>query len=446
MQKKYRGILYKFKEGEFIMNFKIENFYNPHLSVGASRLDSIVSVTAEGEGGVLKSSAKRAIIFVVDVSGSMDMYGKMDMAKLAVRKSIDLLDESSLFAIIAFSYDARIITPLGLATQYNKEAAHNGVKRLRASGGTQMSSGLNAVLEMISGLSDTMIHVQFATDGQNDDADHYRLEDALEASEGKFQCDCWGIGTDWEPEELRNISNRLLGTADAVPNPERLEETFKAALASVMSKGIGDVRLRIQAPKSVKIVTMKQVSPEIVDLSKLAKRVDDKNIDIPLGAWGNETREYQIAFELQPQSDGEEMMAGRPKVVFTENCQEVVVDGDRIIAAWSSDITTTSRINEQVAHYTGQAELAKSIKEGLEAKSRGDIDSATVLLGKAAKIAVETGNDEVTARLKKVVDIVDSDQGTVRLKSNAGKAADMELDMGGTMTIRKRTGINKGVK
>jgi hypothetical protein len=188
---------------------------------------------------------------------------------------------------------------------------------------------------------------------------------------------------------------------------------------------------------------MKQVSPEILDLSKLAKRVDDKNIDIPLGAWGKENREYQIAFELQPQGDGEEMMAGRPKIVFTENGQEVVVEGDRIIAAWSSDVSITSRINEQVAHYTGQAELAKSIKEGLEAKSRGDIDSATVLLGKAAKIAVETGNDEVTARLKKVVDIVDADQGTVRLKSNAGKAADMELDMGGTMTIRKRTGIKK---
>jgi uncharacterized protein YegL len=422
------------------MNFKIENFYNPHLSVGASRLDSIVSITAEGEGQVQRS-AKRAIIFVLDVSGSMDSYGKMDMAKIAVRKSIDLLDENSLFAIIAFSYDARVLSALKPATHLNKETAHNAVKKLRASGGTQMSSGLAAVLEMINELKDTMIHVQFVTDGQNDSADHYRLEAALAESEGKFQCDCWGIGTDWEPEELRNISNRLLGVADAVPNPERLEETFKAALASVMSKGIGDVRLRVQAPKSVKIVTMKQVSPEILDLSKLAKRVDDKNIDIPLGAWGKENREYQIAFELQPQGDGEEMMAGRPKIVFTENNQEMMVEGDRIIATWSSDVSITSRINEQVAHYTGQAELAKSIKEGLEAKSRGDIDSATVLLGKAAKIAVETGNDEVTARLKKVVDIVDADQGTVRLKSNAGKAADMELDMGGTMTIRKRTGL-----
>lgn len=426
------------------MNFKIENFYNPHLSVGASRLDAILSVTASlGEGETIQSSLKKAIIFVIDESGSMETGGKMDTAKLAVRKSIDLLDVNNLFAVIAFSNDAEVISPLRPATVQNKEMAHNAVKRLRAGGGTHMSYALQTVLDMISEMRDTMIHVQFVTDGQNDKYDHNPLEKVLNQCEGKFQCDCWGIGTDWQPDELRNISNRLLGIADAVPNTERLEEHFKAALARTASKGIGDVRLRLQAPKSVKIVTMKQVSPEIVDLSKLAKRIDDKNIDIPLGAWGSENREYQVAFELQPQNDGEEMMAGRPKIVFTESGQEIVVDGDRIIAAWSSDISRTSRINEQVAHYTGQAELAKSIKEGLEAKSRGDIDSATVLLGKAAKIAVETGNEEVTARLKKVVDIVDVDHGTVRLKSSAGKAEELELDMGGTMTIRKRNNVKK---
>lgn len=427
------------------MNFRIENFYNPHLSLGATRLDSIVSVTgAVGEGEVpVQKSLKKAIIFVIDQSGSMDGYGKMDIAKLAVRKSIDLLEESSLFAIVAFSSNARVIAPLRQATAQNREMAHSSVRRLNAGGGTEMSKALFAVQDIIEELKDSMVRVQFVTDGQNEASDRRDLERALDECEGKFQCDCWGIGIDWEPRELKNISNRLLGTADAVPDPERLEGNFKAALASTMSKGIGDVRLRLQAPKSVKIVTMKQVSPEIVDLSRLAKRVDDKNIDIPLGAWGSETREYQVAFELQPQNDGEEMMAGRPKIVFTENGQEVVVDGDRIVAAWSGDISMTSRINEQVAHYTGQEELARSIKEGLEAKSRGDIDSATVLLGKAAKIASESGNDEVTARLKKVVDIVDVEQGTVRLKSNAGKAEDLELDMGGTMTIRKRTGVKK---
>lgn len=427
------------------MNFKIENFYNPHLSVGASRLDTILSVTASsGEGqGTVTNILKKAIIFIVDQSGSMDIHGKMDIAKLAVRKSIDLIDESNLFSIVAFSSYPQIIVPLKPATIANKEMAHNAVKRLSAGGGTEMSKALFTVLEMISSLRDTMVHAQFVTDGQNEASDRKELEKAITQCEGRLQCDCWGIGTDWEPKELRNISNRLLGTADAVPDPQRLEENFRVALKRTMSKGIGDVRLRIQTPKSVKIVTIKQVSPEIVDLSKLAKKIDDKNTDIPLGAWGNEEREYQIAFELTPQAEGEEMMAGRPKIVFTENGQEVVVDGDRIVAAWSGDVAVTSRINDQVAHYTGQTELANSIKEGLEAKSRGDVDSATVLLGKAAKIAAESGNDEVTARLKKVVDIVDADQGTVRLKSNAGKAADLELDMGGTMTIRKRTAVNK---
>lgn len=423
------------------MNFKIENFYNQHLSVGASRLDSILSVKASSDEGTgtVTNILKKAIIFIVDQSGSMDMHGKMDMAKLAVRKSIDLIDESNLLGIVAFSSYPEIIWPLKPATPANKEMAHNAVKRLNAGGGTEMSKALFTVLDMISGLKDTMVHAQFVTDGQNEASDRKELERAITQCEGKLQCDCWGIGTDWQPKELKNISNRLLGMADAVPDPQRLEETFRAALKRTMSKGIGDVRLRIQTPKSVKIVTIKQVSPEIVDLSKLSKKVDDKNTDIPLGAWGNEEREYQVAFELQPQPEGEEMMAGRPKIVFTENGQEVVVDGDRIVAAWSSDVSMTSRINEQVAHYTGQEELANSIKEGLEAKSRGDVDSATVLLGRAAKIAAESGNDEVTARLKKVVDIVDADQGTVRLKANAGKAAELELDMGGTMTIRKRT-------
>jgi uncharacterized protein YegL len=427
------------------MNFKIENFYNPHLSVGASRLDSILSVTASsGEGETTGSnSLKKAIFFVLDRSGSMGSSGKMDMAKLAVRKSIDLLDESNMFAIVAFASYPEIITPLMPATYANKEAAHNAVRRISAGGGTEMSKAMLVVLDMISNLRDTMIHAQFVTDGQNEKSDHNYLEDALTKCEGRLQCDCWGIGTDWEPKELKNISNRLLGTADAVPDPQKLEETFRAALARTMSKGIGDVRLRIQTPKSVNIVTIKQVSPEIIDLSKLARRFDDKNTDIPLGAWGNETREYQIAFELQPQNEGEEMMAGRPKIVYTENGQDIEIPGDRIVAAWSSDVSVTSRIDEQVAHYTGQEELANSIKEGLEAKSRGDVDSATVLLGKAAKIAADSGNDEVTARLKKVVDIVDADQGTVRLKSNSGKAEDLELDMGGTMTIRKRAGAKK---
>jgi ArsR family metal-binding transcriptional regulator len=423
------------------MNFKIENYYNPNLVMGSPRLDAILSVTASDSSQ--KSAAagrRRAIIFVIDISGSMSDSNKIEMAKLAVRKSINLLDESCLFGVIAFSSNTTVIMNLCEATQLNKEIANEKVKRLNSYGGTYMSAALEEVLHMISSQESMMILVQFVTDGQNDPSNHSSLEKVLDLCEGRFQCDCWGIGTDWRPDEIRNISNRLLGYADAVPDPEKLEVYFKAALERAMSKGVGDVRLRLQMPKIAKVVTIKQVSPAIVDLSKLSKRVDEKNIDIPLGAWGDENREYQVAFELPPQGEGEEMMACKPKVVYTQDGQEIVIEGERLVAVWSSDVTRTSRIDEQVAHYSGQEELASSINEGLKAKARGDEDTATMLLGKAAKIAVESGNEEVTMRLKKVVEIVDAEQGTVRLKRDASKAADLELDMGGTMTIRKRPG------
>jgi hypothetical protein len=422
------------------MNFKIDTFYNPNVAMGSSRLDAILSVTSSDvKGNTAGSGIRKAIIFVIDESGSMGEHGKMEMAKLAARRSISLLDENSMFGVIAFSSSPWIISNLGLASSVNKDMADERVRRLEPGGGTIMSTALELVLQMINGLSNTLVHVQFVTDGQNDPADSMNLERVLSFCEGRFQCDCWGIGTDWRPNEIRNIANRLLGAADAVPDPEKLEIVFKTALERAMSKGVSDVRLRLQVPKSVKVTTIKQVSPVIVDLSRLSRRVDERNIDIPLGAWGAENREYQVAFELQPQGEGEEMMACKPKIVFSDSGQENIVDGDRVVAVWSTDASLTSRINEQVAHYSGQEELASSIDEGLKAKARGDMESATMLLGRAAKIAVESGNEEVTMRLKKVVDIVDAEEGTVRMRKDATKAADLELDMGGTMTIRKRT-------
>ena len=110
----------------------------------------------------------------------------------------------------------------------------------------------------------------------------------------------------------------------------------------------------------------------------------------------------------------------------------------RVLASWTDDEALSAKINAQVAHYTGQEELASAIQEGLEARERGDVESATKLLGRAAKLAEASNNDETTARLKKVVDIVDAHEGTVRLKSNVKKADEMDLDLGSTRTARAR--------
>ena len=107
-------------------------------------------------------------------------------------------------------------------------------------------------------------------------------------------------------------------------------------------------------------------------------------------------------------------------------------------AVWSTDANLTTRIDPAVAHYTGQTELAEAIQEGLAAKAAGDEETATMKLGRAVQLAVATGNEEATTKLRKVVDIENSETGTVRLKRAVDKADEMALDTRSTKTTRIR--------
>ena len=129
---------------------------------------------------------------------------------------------------------------------------------------------------------------------------------------------------------------------------------------------------------------------------------------------------------------GQEQLAARVQLAIGEN---VVAQG-LVKATWSNNSEQTAKIDPQVAHYTGQTELAEMIQEGLAAKAAGDAATATTKLGRAVQLAAETGNDEATSKLRKVVDIDDEKEGTVRLKAAVAKADEMALDTASTKTTR----------
>jgi hypothetical protein len=86
-----------------------------------------------------------------------------------------------------------------------------------------------------------------------------------------------------------------------------------------------------------------------------------------------------------------------------------------------------------VANYTGQAELATAIQEGLAAQATGDEATATEKLTRAVKLAQETGNEGTMKLLSKVV--TQETDGTVRLKKAAREDL-VELDTRSTRTQR----------
>lgn len=417
--------------------FKLEAFFNPYLPVGQSRLDAVLTITSDATVSVA-AAGRRVIGFVLDNSGSMNGE-KLAQAKLAARRGIETLPAEAWFFVIAFNGRAQVLLPACAATATAKQLAHAQIQDLQAQGSTAMSRGLELALHEVRGCKAEIASIYFQTDGENGHDDTERLGEVIEQCRGHMQVDCRGIGTEWKPSELRRIASALMGTADAITDPQALADDFQRFLNKSMAKGIAGATLRLWSPKVIKTVLVKQMSPEIVDLLPKASRVDEKTLDIPLGAWGTESKDYQLSFKLPDGSLGDEVLACRATLLFQGQEGETKLTCDPIAATWSEDERLTTRINKEVAHYTGQTELADSIREGLEAQAQGDEDRATRLLGQAVRLAAQSGNEEVTRRLKKVVDVVDAASATVRLRK-ADKAAAMELDMGATRTVRRRSG------
>ena len=100
-----------------------------------------------------------------------------------------------------------------------------------------------------------------------------------------------------------------------------------------------------------------------------------------------------MSVRLPAKALGQEQLAARVQIAIGD---DVKAQG-LVKAKWSSDDNLTARIDSQVAHYTGQTELAAVIQEGLAAKSAGN-ESSRRPLGRAVQLAAETGNDEATAK------------------------------------------------
>jgi hypothetical protein len=226
----------------------------------------------------------------------------------------------------------------------------------------------------------------------------------------------------------------LLGTVDLIPAPEDMAAEFVAMMRASMARGIAAAELRVWTPQGSELLFVKQVSPTLEDLTARRTALNPLTGAYPTGAWSDESRDYHVAVRLPARTIGQEQLAARVQIAIGP---DPAAQG-LVKAKWSSDDSLTTRIDPAVAAYTGQAELAEVIQQGLAAKASGQDDVATAKLGRAVQLAGATGNDEMTTRLKKVVEIDDVDTGTVRLKKSATKIDEMSLDTASTKTTRVR--------
>ncbi len=421
-------------------NFTAEAYQNEYLPLGGTEVNAIVTVTSSGASESAEQP-QAAEIVIVDTSGSMGAPDrKIKAAREATSVAIDCIRDGVAFGVIAGTDVARRAYPTSAtlvpSSAQTRAEAKEAVSSLEPGGGTAIGSWLSLAGELFAAARGHICHAILLTDGENKHETPAELDRVLAKLEGRFQCDCRGVGTDWRVSELRRIASTLLGSVDIIPEPEDMAQDFRTLMRNAMDKTTGNVSLRLWTPQGASVAFVRQVAPTIEELTDRATQANALSADYPTATWGNESRDYHVCINVQPRAAGEEMLAGRVSLI--EGDQPL---GQALIKAiWSDDRQLSTRINREVAHYTGQAELAECIQEGLEARKDGDAGTATSKLGRAVQLAAQSGNDGTMKLLEAVVEIDDAATGTIRLKREVTPLDEMSLDTRSTTTVRVGSG------
>ncbi len=95
---------------------------------------------------VIKKNQKTNLVFLVDVSGSMDSHDKLGLLKEGLHKLVEELDEDDRVSLITYAGHSAVILDSTSANQ--KKTIHKAIEDLTAQGATHGSEGIKTAYEI----------------------------------------------------------------------------------------------------------------------------------------------------------------------------------------------------------------------------------------------------------------------------------------------------------
>lgn len=406
------------------------------LARDGDRVGALITVAARQSELGAAAAARTAEVIIMDRSLSMHRHGKLQQAKRAVEAAIDALSEGTLFAVIAGTDTAAQVYPASGLQQAGARAKAEAKARVRnqiAVGGTAMGSWLTLAAGLLSQAPDAVRHAVLYTDGINEHETPEQLDTALRACRGQFVCDVRGVGTDWDQRELLRIGDALQGRAEAIIDLADLRDDFTRLMEHAQQLLVPRACLRLTLDRRFRLESVRQIRPTEHDLTGHGVAQDGGITDIPLLAWGEETRDYLVVLRTDPATlPREEVRAARVDMIAAP------ATGQRSVPCATPAAVTVRRlayaadpsINPSVQQADDLVQLSAVEHAGIDAYERGDHDLAVREFTVAVGIARRLGADRHLARLRRLVTIDEHDG--VQLRPDIGRE---DLLITGTGTV-----------
>lgn len=287
------------------LRFTLEVFGTEDLPFDAQRLDVLLTVRGHADAQAPPERGPFAEVLVMDRSLSMASAGKMGEAKRAACAAVDALPDGSYLAVVAGNHEASVLFPptggLVRLDPATRRAAQERIRGLTPQGGTRIGRWLRRADELFAAVDAGIVrHAALYTDGRNEHETAPELDAALEACANRFVCDARGLGEDWNYAELLRITEALHGAAGAVIEVSDLTADFAALMAKVRRLITPRVYLGLHLNERFQLGFVRQSRPIEVDLTAQAHH-DGQDVQVPLGSWAAETREYRLSLRVDPE-------------------------------------------------------------------------------------------------------------------------------------------------
>jgi Ca-activated chloride channel family protein len=194
-------------------------------------------------------AAPKAIVFVVDRSGSMTEGGKMDQAKKALAWCVERLNPQDRFGVVDFATDWNALDEGALlaATPENKARAKRYIERIEAAGGTNIEAGLDQGLKLLNTAGGITPMLFFLTDGvptigQTDPGALLRKA-AQDNAALRARVFSFGVGSDVNTLLLDKLAEAGRGARDYVAPNEDIEAKVSSLYQKVSRPALTDVKV-----------------------------------------------------------------------------------------------------------------------------------------------------------------------------------------------------------
>lgn len=185
------------------------------------------------------------VVFVLDISGSMEQGGRLPTGRRAVAETLKLLRETDTFNIVAFNIAPKDFAERPVpATRENVEKAITFLNQQKPRGGTEVVPAVERAFELQ--VADARNAMLLLSDGDASDIDnHAPILAALRRQRDQMRIFTLGIGNDGNRPLLDRLAHETGGLADHLSNQDDVQRKIQLLVPKLTSSVAENLSMRV---------------------------------------------------------------------------------------------------------------------------------------------------------------------------------------------------------